>query len=165
MLLAGRIYIALGPWHFGSFRNIFLPNVGEDCGGPPSSLSREGPQFPSSLQDYSSIACSPIYCMLPKWIHKDYHNRWLTEMNFFSCLSCHVGSQKSKTDYFSLRHRKKRVAKKNIITTDGVNRIPTIPPTRASDDWYNRPKPEWRICGNTKKLKTKKRTNVITAEH
>ena len=29
-LLPGRIYIALGPWHFGDFRNIFLPNLGED---------------------------------------------------------------------------------------------------------------------------------------
>ena len=26
----GRIYIALGPWHFGDFCNIFLPNRGED---------------------------------------------------------------------------------------------------------------------------------------
>ena len=25
MLLPGRIYIALGPWHFGDFLNIFLP--------------------------------------------------------------------------------------------------------------------------------------------
>ena len=30
MLLPGGIYIALGPWHFGDFRNIFLPNIGED---------------------------------------------------------------------------------------------------------------------------------------
>ena len=30
MLLPGRIYIALGLWHFGDFRNIFLPNIGED---------------------------------------------------------------------------------------------------------------------------------------
>ena len=30
MLLLGRIYIALGPWRFGDFRNIFLPNIGED---------------------------------------------------------------------------------------------------------------------------------------
>ena len=32
MLLPGRIYIALGPWHLGNFRNIFLPNtrIGED---------------------------------------------------------------------------------------------------------------------------------------
>ena len=30
MLLLGRIYIALDPWPFGDFRNIFLPNVGED---------------------------------------------------------------------------------------------------------------------------------------
>ena len=30
MLLRGRIYIALGPWHFGDFRNIFLPNIGKD---------------------------------------------------------------------------------------------------------------------------------------
>ena len=29
MLLPIRISIALGPWHFGDFRNIFLPNVGE----------------------------------------------------------------------------------------------------------------------------------------
>ena len=30
MLLPGRIYFGLGPWHFGDFRNIFLPNIGED---------------------------------------------------------------------------------------------------------------------------------------
>ena len=30
MLLPGRIYIALGPWHFGYARKIFLPNIGED---------------------------------------------------------------------------------------------------------------------------------------
>ena len=30
MLLPIRISIALGPWHFGDFRNIFLPNLGED---------------------------------------------------------------------------------------------------------------------------------------
>ena len=27
MLLPGRIYIALGPCHFGDFCNIFLPNI------------------------------------------------------------------------------------------------------------------------------------------
>ena len=30
MLLPGRIYFALSPWHFGDFRNIFLPNIVED---------------------------------------------------------------------------------------------------------------------------------------
>ena len=30
MLLPGRSYIALGPWHFKEFRNIFQPNIGED---------------------------------------------------------------------------------------------------------------------------------------
>ena len=30
MLLSGWIYIALGPWRFGDFVNIFLPNIGED---------------------------------------------------------------------------------------------------------------------------------------
>ena len=30
MLLPGQIYIALSPWDFGDFRNIFLPNIGED---------------------------------------------------------------------------------------------------------------------------------------
>ena len=29
-VIAGRIYFALGPWHFGDFRNIFLPNTGEE---------------------------------------------------------------------------------------------------------------------------------------
>ena len=29
-VIAGRIYIALGPWHFGDFRNAFLPNITED---------------------------------------------------------------------------------------------------------------------------------------
>ena len=27
MLLPGRIYIALRPWHLGELRNIFLPNI------------------------------------------------------------------------------------------------------------------------------------------
>ena len=30
MLLSGRIYIVLGPWHFGDFHTIFLGNIGED---------------------------------------------------------------------------------------------------------------------------------------
>ena len=30
MLLPGRIYIAVGHWHFGDLRNIFLPNISED---------------------------------------------------------------------------------------------------------------------------------------
>ena len=30
MLSPGRVDIALGRWHFGDFRNIFLPNIGED---------------------------------------------------------------------------------------------------------------------------------------
>ena len=30
MLFPGRIYFALGPLQFGDFRNIFLPNIGED---------------------------------------------------------------------------------------------------------------------------------------
>ena len=30
MLFPGRIYITLGPWHFGDFRNIFLPNIGKE---------------------------------------------------------------------------------------------------------------------------------------
>ena len=31
MLLPGWIYIALGPWHFGDFRNIFWQiRIGED---------------------------------------------------------------------------------------------------------------------------------------
>ena len=30
MLLPGRVYIALGPWHFGDFCKIFLSSIGED---------------------------------------------------------------------------------------------------------------------------------------
>ena len=30
MFIAGRIYIALGSWHYGDFRSIFLGNIGED---------------------------------------------------------------------------------------------------------------------------------------
>ena len=30
MLLPGWIYIALDPWHFGDFRNVFPPNIVED---------------------------------------------------------------------------------------------------------------------------------------
>ena len=30
MLLPGRIYITMSPWHFGDFPNIFLPDIGED---------------------------------------------------------------------------------------------------------------------------------------
>ena len=29
-VIAGRIYFALGPWHFGDFCNIFLPNIGKE---------------------------------------------------------------------------------------------------------------------------------------
>ena len=34
MLLPSRIYIALGPWHFEDFRNIFLPNLKILAQGP-----------------------------------------------------------------------------------------------------------------------------------
>ena len=30
MLFPGQIYIARWLWYFGDFRNIFLPNIGED---------------------------------------------------------------------------------------------------------------------------------------
>ena len=54
VLLLGRIYIALGPWHFGDFCNIFLPNIGEDqkksydfssgpLAGTTSYYSKSGP--------------------------------------------------------------------------------------------------------------------------
>ena len=36
------------------------------CGGPPSSLSRERPQFPSSLIDYSSDCLSSILLHVTK---------------------------------------------------------------------------------------------------
>ena len=42
MLLPGWIYIALGPWHFGDFGNIFLPNIVEDQKN--SYDFRSGPQ-------------------------------------------------------------------------------------------------------------------------
>ena len=30
MSFPGRIYIVRGPWYLGDFRNIILPNIGED---------------------------------------------------------------------------------------------------------------------------------------
>ena len=46
MLLQGRICIALGPWHFGDFCNIFLRNIGVDQkksldlrAGPPAGIA------------------------------------------------------------------------------------------------------------------------------
>ena len=30
MLFQGRVYIAMGPWYFGNYRNIFPPNIGEE---------------------------------------------------------------------------------------------------------------------------------------
>ena len=54
MLLSGRIYIALGPWRFGDFRNIFLPN-GEDqkksydfSSGPLAGSQARSPQSPEA---------------------------------------------------------------------------------------------------------------------
>ena len=29
-VIAGRIYIALSPWQFEDFRNIFMPKIGKD---------------------------------------------------------------------------------------------------------------------------------------
>ena len=49
MLLPGRIYIALGPWHFGDFRNIFLPNRGEDQKSRTIS-ARRAPYWCNELQ-------------------------------------------------------------------------------------------------------------------
>ena len=43
VLLSGRIYIALGPWHYGDFRNIFLPNIVEDQ--KKSSIWARGPKL------------------------------------------------------------------------------------------------------------------------
>ena len=37
----GQIYIARCPWHFGDYRNIFLPNIGEDQ--KKSSSKRRAP--------------------------------------------------------------------------------------------------------------------------
>ena len=49
-----HFYITLGPWHFGDFRNIFLPNIVEDqknpydfrsglLAGTPSCYGKSGP--------------------------------------------------------------------------------------------------------------------------
>ena len=51
MLLPGRIYILRGPWYFGVYRNIFLPNLGEDqknshhssAGAPPPDPQNSPP--------------------------------------------------------------------------------------------------------------------------
>ena len=56
MSLPGRIYHALGAWHFGDFCNFFLPSIGEDqkksydfSGGPlagtASCYGKSGPDY------------------------------------------------------------------------------------------------------------------------
>ena len=56
MLLPGRIFIARGPWHFEDFRNIFLPNIGED----------QNKLLPFKRGTFGTAPCSksgPGYCI------------------------------------------------------------------------------------------------------
>ena len=56
VLLPGRIYITLGPLHCGDFRNIFLPNIGEDqkksCDFSVGPLPGTAPYYGRSGPDY-----------------------------------------------------------------------------------------------------------------
>ena len=63
-------------------------------------------------------------------------------MNFLVAYPATLAAKRERLVIFRCVIEKKELPKKNIVTTDGVNRIPTIPPTKASDDWYNRSKPE-----------------------
>ena len=63
-------------------------------------------------------------------------------MNFLVACPPTLAAKRERLIIFRCVIGKKELPKKNIITKDGVNRIPTIPPTKASDDWYNWPKPE-----------------------
>ena len=60
MLLLGRIYIALGPGLFGDFRNIFLPNIGEDqkksYGLSAGPLTGTAPYYGKSSPDFNTLS-------------------------------------------------------------------------------------------------------------
>ena len=43
MLLPGQIYIVWGPWHFKDFREVFLPNIGEEDQKKVSPFQRGTP--------------------------------------------------------------------------------------------------------------------------
>ena len=68
LLLPDRIYIALSPWHFGDFRNIFLPNIGEDqkksydLSARPQLVLRNivvNPALINALYVYKKAGCGP----------------------------------------------------------------------------------------------------------
>ena len=56
MLFPGQIYITLGPWHFGDFCNIFLPNIGKEQKKNKKTLLSE----PGALFHGKS---GPSYCI------------------------------------------------------------------------------------------------------
>ena len=63
MLLLSRIYFALRPWHFGDFRNILLPNIGEnrkksyDFSLGPLGLQLEAPRTPPLVLIKKNTKC------------------------------------------------------------------------------------------------------------
>ena len=63
-------------------------------------------------------------------------------MNFVVAYPATLAAERERLIVFRCVIEKRVAKKKYIITKDGISRIPTIPPTKASDDWYNRPKPE-----------------------
>ena len=78
MLLPGRIYIAPGPWQFGHFCNIFLPNIGED-----QKKSRFEGRAPSWY-------CAILWSIRP-WLMHYIHKKtiWGSEMATFRTKTLH----------------------------------------------------------------------------
>ena len=56
-------------------------------------------------------------------------------MNFLVAYPATLAAKGERLIVFRCVIEKKELPKKNVITKDGVSRIPTIPPTKASDDW------------------------------
>ena len=71
------------------------------------------------------IVCPSFYCILPKEIHRYYHNRWLNKMNFLVAYPATLAAKRERLIVFRCVIEKKELPKKNVITKNGVNRIPT----------------------------------------
>ena len=64
MLLPGRIYIALGPWHFRNYCNIILPNSSVSSGGRGELEPAIGPK--STQNSTFLVLLRPIFAAKTK---------------------------------------------------------------------------------------------------
>ena len=116
------------------------PNAGCTCSDDPVVVGGVTSLWRSSLQPVTGgatisfqldkllewlLVLQFIVCY-PKWIHKYYQNRQLNNINFLADYPATLAAERERLiNYRCVIGKKKSCQKKNIITKDGVNRIPT----------------------------------------